>query len=242
MNFSTEREIRELVRKELSGISPIQPNNSGQNETEAEITSLSARIDELKTAIDAIKKDEGLVNQDLNYTTRGTYEGNEVRFSLFGQVLTPEEKDQFGNINFIEFGGGEGGGNFAFRLIPTFTTDEPPQPRIRVSYGETNKEAPNNIDDLFAPANNGLIWLMVAFESDGTFESSSIQVGATLPANTPTSLHVLIGKVTLQNDAYTIDRQALLGDIIVRRYNICENGEPVVEFIFSANNESIPIF
>jgi len=215
MNFSTEREIRELIRRELSGISPIQPINSRQNETEADTTSLSARIDELKTAIDAIKKDEGLVNQDLNYTTRGTYEGNEVRFSLFGQVLTQEEANEFGDINYIEFGGG--GSLHPFKITSVLNSSDPPTYTISVNAGTINGIIASNWNDDFIRNDQNPVYVVLSVFTDGrSVDSSVLSLDSSPPPTTSSaqkwnlsgSFQVLIGAV-----AGTIVKQVVFNNL-----------------------------
>lgn len=240
MNRESEQLIRQIVREELDSAPPAQPvQNVTINNYDKEIAALEAAVKEIRNLI---PEDDISRNPSLNYTTRADYQGQEVKFTLFGQVLTPDEAAQFGNINYIEFGGEGGGGeDFAFKLYTVTLPTDPPQARIAIVYGEVNEEPPIGIDGLLAPANGESIYIAVNFNSDGLLLNSVISFGPSLPANTATTCHVLIGKVSLVNNVYSIDRQALLGDIIIRRYNICENGEPAVDYIFLANKEAIEL-
>jgi len=239
--------IREEIRRQVEEAVGGAAQQTIQNVTlESQITrDALARIEALESEIKQLKQEGqeagNLSSPEFNYHTRGTYEGSEVRFALQGEVLTPQDAAQYGDVNYIEFGGEGSGGDYAFRLFPTTTDTTPPQPRVGVVYGEVNKIAPTNINSLFSPANNGLLWLRITFATNGAFQGSSIQTGSSLPANTPTNLHVLIGRVILEDSAYTVNRQTLLGDIIVRRYNVCENGDPKVDYIIVANEEAVEL-
>lgn len=123
----------------------------------------------------------------------------------------------------------------AFKLFVTTTPPPNQQPAIGVVYGEVNKAAPTNMGSLFFPSNFGILYLNISFDPSGTFISSSVASGSSLPQNTPTRLYVLIGRVLLQQGVYSIDRQAHLGDFIVRRQDICINGDTYVDFAFVGN-------
>ena len=173
---------------------------------------------------------------DFNYTTRGTYEGGEVRFALTGQVLTPEEEAEFGNINYIEFGGD--GGNFAFRLFPTTTGGDDPEPRIGVQYGEINGQPPSGMtqdDPFLLDCGTAKIWAGIGFNLlDGSISSRTINFGSSVPNNSTigTGANIFIGEVSFSDGVYTILNQAHTGNINIRKYNVCENGTPKTDYLF----------
>jgi hypothetical protein len=124
---------------------------------------------------------------------------------------------------------------YAFKIIPTTTGGENPQPAIKISYGEVNQLPPSNMGDLFTPS-SGSVYLDISFANNGNFSGSSIGFGS-LPQNTPTRVAILIGRITLLNDppSYIVNLQAIHGNIIVRRNNVCFLGNPAVEFLLVAN-------
>jgi hypothetical protein len=164
------------------------------------------------------------------------------------QIIIPASKEKdidvqepknFGTTS--EVGDFPQGGSYAFKIIPTFTGGTNPQPRIKISYGEVNQAAPTNISSLF-DAPSGSVYLNVFFQENGSFENSSIVFGGSLPQNTPTRVSILIGMVTRLTDppSYIVDLQALLGNIILRRQDICINGDPYVDFALVGN--IFPVF
>jgi len=205
------------------------------------IKDLESRIDERKSNTPSQPEDQSATNNLFNYTTRGSYEGQEVRFALNGQVLTPEEADEFGNINYIEFGG-EGGGNFAFRLFPTTTGGSDPQPRIGVQYGEINGTPPSGMSQsqpLLLDCGTAKIWAEIGFNLlDGSISSRVINFGSSVPNNSISGggANIQIGDVIFENETYTVNNQFYVGNINIRKYDICENGTPKSDYIFIGGN------
>lgn len=232
--------IRNLISQELALKNPIQPQSQPIQQVTIQdtkkIIEIENKLKEIENKIPEI--DVSPKSQPLNYTTRGEQDGKEVRFTLFGQVLTPEEEALYGDINYIEFGGS--GSSHPFKLY-TVTVGDPPQQKIAITSGFVNEQAPSGINDIFSPANGDSLYINVNFTQGGSFINSEIATGQTVPQNTPTNLYILIGKVSLENDIYTISRQALFNDVIVRRFDVCVDGFPKVDFIITANTEAIPI-
>jgi hypothetical protein len=179
--------------------------------------------------------------QDLNYITEGTYKGERKKFSLTGQVISEEEEgelsDEILSESFIEFASG----THAFKLFLTTTDTIPPETRIGVTTGNVNKLEPENIDSLLDPEAGGFVYINIKYTESGEIESIRIENNTELPETTEINLYILIGIVELVGESYKIDSQNLLGDVIVRRYNICENGLPAVDYMLVASELPVEI-
>jgi len=190
-----------------------------------------------------LKDDErGKLPPDPNYFTNAKYLGSDVKFGITGgQVFTPEENDLVTDLEFIQFGG-EGGGDFAFRLFPTSTSGNNPQPRIGVQYGEINGTPPSGMsqsEPFLLDCGTAKIWVEIGFNLlNGSISSRVINFGSSVPNNSisGTGANIHIGDVIFENETYTVKNQFYVGNINIRKYDICENGTPKSDYIFIGGN------
>lgn len=238
-----KQDIERIVRSEVVG-------------TRNQISQLSDKLlkyvdDKIKEALDQVSSDQGSggsappKSSDLNYYTEGTYDGRTVKFSLFGEVVDPQDEPFLSADEFIQLAGG-GDSEFAFKLYPTTTGGQNPQPRIGVVYGEVNEQPPSGMTTsspfLISPANNATVYLNITFDTDGSVQSTAITSGASVPNNTETNLYVRLGIVALANNAYSITRQIhFSGNIIVRRQNVCFDGNPKIDYLFVATKDLVEV-
>jgi hypothetical protein len=184
-------------------------------------------------------------SKNFNYYTEGTYQGNTVKFTLAGEVVNPQDEDKLDqSTEFIEFAGG--GSDYAFKLYATTTGGQNPQPRIGVIYGEVNEQPPSGMTTsspfLISPANNATVYLDITFDTGGSVQNTAISSGSSVPSNTETKLYVSLGVVALANNTYSIVRQIhFSGNIIVRKQNVCFDGDPKIDYLFVATKDLIEV-
>lgn len=117
--------------------------------------------------------------QALNYTTDANYQGQDVKFTLFGQVLTPEEEAQFGDINYISFGGGTS--NHPFKITSVAQGEE--QYVIRVNAGTINGILPSNWSNDFTVEIETYYVVLNVSASSNQIVSSMLSIDSSPPQN-----------------------------------------------------------
>jgi hypothetical protein len=184
------------------------------------IKDIESRIDERKTKTPSQLEDQSAANNLFNYTTRGSYEGQEVRFALNGQVLTPEEANEFGNINYIEFGGGGvscvGLALYA-QTIGTTTS-------VWISSGTIAGQIPIGMDSIIgqfiSSAGSGQVWAEIIINpTNGDLVSVGIGSGSSVPSGSSSNFYYALGAYTFNGSSPTITNYGC-GSLNV---NICRN-------------------
>lgn len=243
-----ESKIRQIVEQILRSL--ISAGGVGRDRTNESRASLKAaqRIEEVTSSSPSRPPTADDKFQNFNYLTQGTYNGKTVKFSLAGQVLSDEQEDEIPadllSKTFIEFAGG--GKDFAFGLyVTTIIINDQPQSRVGVEYGEINGEPPEGMvisgdpEFLLDPPNNGFVYAQITFDSLGAIEERIVTSGPTIPEDTETVAHISIGKIAKINNVHSIISQHHAGNINIRKYNICEDGNPKVDYVLAANKETV---
>jgi hypothetical protein len=243
-----ESKIRQIVEQILRSL--ISAGGVGRDRTNENRASLKAaqRIEEVTSSSPIPPSTADDKFQNFNYLTQGTYNGKTVKFSLAGQVLSDEQEDEIPadllSKTFIEFAGG--GKDFAFGLyVTTIIINDQPQSRVGVEYGEINGEPPESMvisgdpEFLLDPPNNGFVYAAIEFNGSGEIIERTIDSGQTIPEDTETIAHVSIGKIAKINNVHSIISQHHAGNINIRRYGMCSNGEPKYDYFLVGTKESV---
>jgi len=141
----------------------------------------------------------------FNYTTDAKYNGEDVRFTISGQVLTPEEEAQFGDINYIDLGG-DGSCNVLNLYTKNFgTAPDPIVKQVWVDSGSVGNEIPSGFDPLegklIAQDGFGYVWVKVDInEINGEITAVSVDRSETIPADTNTTFYYLLGYYKYEED------------------------------------------
>lgn len=197
--------IRNIISQELALKNPTQPQSQPIQQVTIQdtkkIIEIENKLKEIENKIPEI--DVSPKSQPLNYTTRGEQDGQEVRFTLFGQVLTPEEEALYGDINYIEFGGS--GSPHPFRIKSTKNIDfDPPTYDISINAGTINGVIATNWNNIFTRDNEDPVYVVLSVITDGrSIISCSLEFDDSPPLtvsraqrwNLASSFKVLIGAV-----------------------------------------------
>jgi hypothetical protein len=129
----------------------------------------------------------------FNYTTTGRYEGEMVGFAIEGQVLTEEEMQEVGLVNYIQFD--------YCGLGLYLNQTGPPDNRINqiwIGAGQIAQEIPSGFDPIkgkfIASSGSGYVWaLIVINETSGSIVSVDVQNGGSIPEDTDTNFYYGLG-------------------------------------------------